>query len=114
MRGDYGSYFVWFVDGIRERGPRILFEAVQRNVPDILSLIAYRLQVNGLPVVVASLCVLLLAGCGVARLARRAPVTLAFLVGYLAIAALWPFRRSFFYSAFGCSSCCCSLRRARC
>jgi hypothetical protein len=91
MRGDYGSYFAWFVDGIRERGPRILFEAVRRNVPDMVSLIAYRLRVNELPGVVASLCVCLLGACGVARLARRAPVTLAFLLGYLGIAALWPF-----------------------
>ena len=91
MRGDYGSYFAWLVDGIRERGPRILFEAARRNVPDIVSLIAYRLRMDGLPGVVASLCVCLLAGCGVARLARRAPVTLTFLLGYLGIAALWPF-----------------------
>jgi hypothetical protein len=38
-----------------------------------------------------SLCSALLAIAGSIRLARRAPLTLLFLVGYLAITAVWPF-----------------------
>jgi len=93
MRGDYGSYFAWFKDGIRERGFGIVIETLRRNVPDMIGHIAHRLRppVNPVPDVVASICLLLFAIPGVLRLARRAPVTLTFMAGYLAIVAVWPF-----------------------
>jgi hypothetical protein len=93
MRGDYGSYFGWFVDGIRERGPSLLIETLRRTLPDMLGQLAYRLRPQSMPVLsgLTSLCVLVLAICGAIRLARRAPVTITFLGAYLAIAALWPF-----------------------
>jgi hypothetical protein len=93
MRGDYGSYFGWFVDGIRERGPSLLIETLRRTLPDMLGQLAYRLRPQSMPVLsgLTSLCVLLLAICGAIRLARRAPVTITFLGAYLVIAALWPF-----------------------
>ena len=93
MRGDYGSYFGWLVDGIRERGAGLLVETLRRTVPDMLGQMAYRLRPPSMPLLsgVTSCCVLLLAICGAVRLARRAPVTLAFLGAYLAIAAVWPF-----------------------
>jgi hypothetical protein len=76
MRGDYGSYFAWFLDGVRERGLGIVLQTLTRNAPDIFSQVVHRLQppTNPLPAVV-----------------RRAPVTIAFLGGYLVIAAVWPF-----------------------
>ena len=93
LRGDYGSYFAWFVDGIRERGVGLVFEATRRNVPDILAHVAHRLSAPGLaiPGIVASLCVGVLGIPGMFRLARRAPVTLVFLLAYLGLVAIWPF-----------------------
>jgi hypothetical protein len=93
MRGDYGSYFTWFFDGVRERGPAIILETLRRNVPDMFGHITHRLRppTNPIPESVASLCVGLLGVLGIARLVRRAPVTVAFLGGYLAIVAVWPF-----------------------
>jgi len=93
MRGDYGSYFGWFVDGIRARGFGILLETLGRNVPDMFAHIAHRLRppVNPLPDVVASICLAILAAPGVIRGVRRAPITLTFMGGYLAIVAVWPF-----------------------
>ncbi|HEY2374601.1 MAG TPA: hypothetical protein VGH98_01380 [Gemmatimonadaceae bacterium] len=93
MRGDYGSYFAWFEDGIRDGGPGIVLETLRRNLPDMFGHIAHRFRppTNPLPDVIASICVLLFAIPGVARLSRRAPVTLGFIAGYLAIVAIWPF-----------------------
>lgn len=93
MRGDYGSYFAWFIDGLHERGPRIILETLQRNVPDMFGHLVHRLQppAVALPEVMFSVAVALLALCGLARVARRAPVTLLFLLGYLGIVAVWPF-----------------------
>jgi hypothetical protein len=93
MRGDYGSYFAWFADGLRERGLALIADTVRRNVPDMLEHVARRLRppTNPLPDIVSALGVLTFAILGAVRLARRAPVTLAFLGGYLAIVAVWPF-----------------------
>ena len=93
MRGDYGSYFGWMADGIRERGANMLIETLRRTLPDMLGQLAYRLRPPSIPLLggVTSVCVLLLALCGAVRLARHAPVTITFLGAYLAIAALWPF-----------------------
>ena len=93
MRGDYGSYFAWFTDGIKERGIGIVLETLRRNVPDLFAHVAHRFRppTNPLPDIVASLCVLLFAIPGFVRLVRRAPITLAFIAGYLAIVAVWPF-----------------------
>ncbi|HKW47387.1 MAG TPA: hypothetical protein VJN70_08075 [Gemmatimonadaceae bacterium] len=93
MRGDYGSYFGWYVDGIREHGAGILLGTLRRTLSDMFQLVAQRLRPPSLPLLsgISSLCVLLLAICGATRLARRAPVTLTFIGAYLAIAALWPF-----------------------
>ena len=93
MRGDYGSYFGWFVDGIRERGASMLIDTLRRTLPDMVGQLAYRLRPPSMPLLsgITSFCVLLLALCGAVRLVRRAPVTITFLGAYLAIAALWPF-----------------------
>jgi len=93
MRGDYGSYFAWFTDGLHERGPRIILETLQRNVPDMFGHLVHRFQppTMSLPEVIFSVAVGLLGACGLVRVARRAPVTLLFLLAYLAIVAVWPF-----------------------
>jgi hypothetical protein len=93
MRGDYGSYFAWFSDGLHERGPALVIETLRRNVPDMFAHVVHRLEPasNPLPELLFSLCTGLLAIVGSIRLARRVPVTFSFLLGYLAIAAVWPF-----------------------
>jgi hypothetical protein len=93
MRGDYGSYFAWFVDGLHARGRGLVLDTLGRNLPDMFGHIVHRLRppINPIPDIVASLCVALLGGLGVARLIRRAPVTLTFLGAYLAVVAVWPF-----------------------
>src|SRR5689334_5492208 len=94
MRGDYGSYFAWFKDGIRERGLGIVLQTLRRNVPDMFISVAHRMRppANPLPDVVSSICLLLFAVPGVIRAVRRAPVSLVFMGGYLAIVAIWPFQ----------------------
>lgn len=93
MRGDYGSYFGWLLDGIRERGIGLLAETLHRNLPSMFQLVVHRMQPpeNPLPDFVASFCLAGVAALGFVRLARRARVTLLFLFGYCAIVALWPF-----------------------
>ena len=93
MRGDYGSYFAWYVDGLREQGAGMVFATLRRNLPDMFGHLAHRLQPPASPSfgIVAPLCIGVLMLWGVPRVARRAPVTLTFLTAYLAIVAIWPF-----------------------
>lgn len=93
MRGDYGSYFAWFQDGLRERGVGLVTATLHRNVPDMFLHVVHRLRPldNSIPDIVASLCAAALGMLGFARLARRAPVTFWFLLAYLGIVAVWPF-----------------------
>ena len=93
MRGDYGSYFGWFMDGIHERGPGMVVDTVRRNLPAMLDHLSHRLRPpsSALPNAATALCALLLGAAGAMRLARRAPVTLGFLVAYLGVVAVWPF-----------------------
>jgi hypothetical protein len=93
MRGDYGSYFGWLVDGLRERGMDLVLTTLRRNIPALLQIVVRRLQPpeNPIPNLVVSLCVGGLAAFGFVRLARRARVTFVFLAAYCAIAAIWPF-----------------------
>ena len=93
LRGDYGSYFAWFIDGLRQRGAGFVGATVRRNAPDMFAHVVHRLQPPSNPVSEAIFFVSagVLAIIGSARLSRRAPVTFAFLLGYLTIAAVWPF-----------------------
>jgi hypothetical protein len=93
MRGDYGSYFAWFTDGLHERGFGMITETLRRNLPDIFGHVAHRFQPPTLPLPEAlfSICVALLGLVGLVRVARRTPVTFLFLLGYLGIVAVWPF-----------------------
>lgn len=93
MRGDYGSYFAWFVDGLRERGVGLVTATLRRNLPDMFQHVVHRMRPfgNPLPGFVASLSALVLGVLGFVRIARRARVTFFFLLAYLAIVAVWPF-----------------------
>jgi hypothetical protein len=93
MRGDYGSYFAWFEDGLRERGIGLVTATLARNVPDMFQHVVHRLKPIGSPIpdILASLCAGALGALGFMRIARCARVTFFFLVAYLAIVAVWPF-----------------------
>ena len=93
MRGDYGSYFAWFVDGLRERGFGLVTATLGRNLPDMFQHVVHRLKPIGSPIpdMLASLGAAAFGLLGFIRLARRAPVTFFFLLAYLAIVAVWPF-----------------------
>jgi hypothetical protein len=87
LRGAYGSYAGWFVEGLRAGGPSLLVKTVQINLREIWLLLGDRV-LPGLPAPFGMLALVLLAGLlvlGAARATRRAPVTIAFLVIYLGI-----------------------------
>jgi hypothetical protein len=105
LRGAYGSYAGWFVEGLREGGPILLVKTVQINLRELWLLLGDRV-LPGLPAPFGMLALVLFAGlvlAGAARAARRAPVTILFLALYLAIVliiagtpwryvwAVWPF-----------------------
>jgi hypothetical protein len=87
LRGAYGSYAGWFVEGLRAGGPSLLVKTVEINLRESWLLLGDRV-LPGLPAPFGMLALVLLTGLlflGAARAARRAPVTVAFLVLYLAI-----------------------------
>jgi hypothetical protein len=105
LRGAYGSYAGWFVEGLRAGGPALLVKTVQINLRELWLLLGDRL-LPGLPSPFGLLALVLFAGLvlvGTARAARRAPVMVLFLALYLGIVliiagtpwryvwAVWPF-----------------------
>jgi hypothetical protein len=93
LRGSYGSYVGWFFDGLRTGGFRLLTGTISRNLSEATGLLADRFapwrpgfgRIAG--VVVAALFFL----TGSVRFFRRAPVTLWFVVAYLALTLVWPY-----------------------
>jgi hypothetical protein len=87
LRGAYGSYAGWFADGLRAGGIPMLLRTIQVNLRELWLLLGDRV-LPGLPHpfgVIALAIVLALLAIGAARAVRRAPVSLLFLVLYLAI-----------------------------
>lgn len=92
LRGSYGPYLEWVVNGYR-RDPGLALAVVAKNAGDLWRafgiVFAPRLP-HALQVGAA--CALLAAfGAGLAALARRAPVLLLFLLAYGAVVLLWPY-----------------------
>jgi hypothetical protein len=93
LEGAYGSYIGWFAEGIREGGLGFVLATARVNAAEFWLLLQDRF-VSGMPVsihylTIGLVLVALLAGGW--SLARRAPVTIAFLVVYLAIVLVWPY-----------------------
>jgi hypothetical protein len=87
LRGAYGSYAGWFVEGLRAGGPSLLVKTVRINLRESWLLLSDRV-LPGLPAsfgMVALLVLTALLILGAARATRRAPVTILFLVLYLGI-----------------------------
>ncbi len=93
IRGQYGSYTAWFVDGLRSNGLAILAPTVRDNLSTIYAILARSFSVarNGVLDALAVLAVGTLLVTGGFAFAKRARVTLLFLAAYLAIVLVWPF-----------------------
>lgn len=93
IAGSYGSYTATFAQAVRSNGVGYVGRVVSHNVRDLARPVgAVFAPGSGVAVrsvvVVAALAVL---GVGAALLARRAPVTAFFLLGYGAIVVAWPY-----------------------
>jgi hypothetical protein len=93
LRGSYGSYGAWLADGFRVDGPGLLLAATRENVATIGAIVARSFSVAQNPVLdaLAVISVLVLLCAGAIVWAKRARVTLFFVVLYLAIVLVWPF-----------------------
>lgn len=98
LLGNYDSYAGWWLRGYRTLGPRMIPETVSRTSSELAEMFAALLTplraFGAHGVTWTALGVLLGAGAWTA--ARRAPITLLFSAGYLAITLVWPFAPSRF------------------
>lgn len=93
LRGKYGSYTGWLSRGVATHGTSFVLRTVTDNVDQGARMTVEPLRPPRAPwtyplALAAGVVVLAAAG---ARLARRAPVTLLFIGGYVGIVMLWPF-----------------------
>ncbi len=99
--GVFGAYGDWLDQSAAGRRWEFLGQVVVHNVPLHLSYLGARFTpVPGALAAAAALgCVLVLVIASVAELRRRAPVTLLFLAGYVALVLSWPYTPDRFYYA---------------
>jgi hypothetical protein len=100
LRGKYGSYAPWLVEGLRT-GAGFIVATLAANVREIGALMADRFSLSdhALPRLVTGLVASAFLVAGALRLVRRAPVTVAFAAFYMAILLLWPWTPwRFFYA----------------
>jgi hypothetical protein len=93
LRGSYGSYIGWFVDGAREGGAALFQHTIATNARESLALLADRFSLGDSPGVraVTEWLVLVTVMAGAWRLLRRTPVTVVFMALYMAVVLVWPF-----------------------
>ncbi len=99
--GKYGSYGQWLVDGYRAAGDGFWWRVVLRNLQDLDATLSYQfLPVQATwPRAVGFLAMTLFAAIGLVRLIKRAAVTSAFLIIYMAVILVWPFEPTRFILA---------------
>lgn len=99
--GKYGSYGAWLVEGYTAGGWSFARDVVVRNAQDIDSTISYMLfpVQAAWPRAIAFVGALVFLLAGTKRYGRNAPVTLAFLGGYMLVVMLWPFEPNRFLIA---------------
>lgn len=93
LEGSYGSYVGWLVDTVRIDGSGFVLAVIARNLGELLRplmVLLSPLDARWLawPVVILALGVFAL---GARRMWRLAPVTLGFLLVYMAIVIAWPY-----------------------
>jgi len=93
VRGAYGSYTAWLVEGWRSEGWHLLAVTLPDNVATFWMSIVRSIVPAMHPVVdlVVGGIYTVLAAFGIARCWRRARVTTVFLACYLGIVIVWPF-----------------------
>jgi hypothetical protein len=93
IRGSYGSYLAWFVEGISRGGSTFVARTIARNAGEAAAILADRFApwpLGMLRLVPLALSLALLA-FGALRLRHRVPVTMAFLAAYLVVMLVWPY-----------------------
>ena len=93
LEGAYGSYLGWFRVGVVEGGASFLLATARANAVECWLLLRDRFALAlpaSLPSVTAMIVLVAIALGGVA-MARRASVTVIFLVAYLTILVAWPY-----------------------
>ncbi len=98
LEGNYGSYIGWWFRGYRAMGSSMIAETLRRTVPETGSMLtALFSPARGATAhAITLVALIILALAGARALVTRAPVTLLFLLGYLAITLVWPFQPSRF------------------
>jgi len=93
LEGSYGSYLGWFLAGLRATGVHGVVSTVTTNVREVGELLADRWSLADAAVVRHATALLAAAAlvAGLWRMARRAPVTAAFVAIYLLVMLAWPF-----------------------
>jgi hypothetical protein len=91
--GKYGSYGLWLAQGYRGAGAGFIKDILLRNLSDVEGLVGYIVMpVQALiPRTLTLAMLLVVLGIGFRAFARRAPVTVWFMVVYLAVVMVWPF-----------------------
>jgi hypothetical protein len=98
LEGNYGTYVAWWLRGYRDLGAVMIRDTLLRTVPETTAMLTSLFSpvrdtvAHGVTLVA----LLTMLGVGAHALARRAPVTLLFLLGYAAIVLVWPFAPSRF------------------
>lgn len=93
LQGSYGTYGAWYLAGLRETGIAGVLRTVLANGREVAALLADRCSFTdgpwgrGLGAALAAAAIVV----GAWRLARRAPLTVAFAGVYFAVLLLWPF-----------------------
>lgn len=93
LRGAYGSYGAWLVQGLKAHGPALILAAIRENVATLGAIVgrSFGLTQHQPLQVLAVVAVLALCVAGVRVLYTRARVTLLFTACYVAALLVWPF-----------------------
>ena len=96
LRGSYGPYLEWLVEGYREGGWSLLREVASKNVGDVVASVGTMVSPllrGGVRQLLAAIALLFLAwGIVVALVTPAARVSALALGGYLALVAIWPYQ----------------------
>jgi hypothetical protein len=93
IAGKYGSYTGWVAQGYVDGGFEFLWRVIVRNARDLFRVMSYlHAPIDALwPRIIAFAALIGLLAVGARGLTRRAPVTLWFVVLYVAVVVIWPF-----------------------
>jgi hypothetical protein len=93
LRGSYGSYTSWFATGLADGGLMFAGQTIARNASEAAAILADRFAPwhPGMLRLIPLTFALALLALGIIRLWRRTPVTVAFLLAYVAVTLIWPY-----------------------